>query len=146
MIFIGKILHTLDNKNRMRIPAVFRSQYDKEKMKFIMLFNPNGSIGIYTEDAFEKLIAKYENVSAFDDEIQEDYTRFFSNVYYVEEDNQKRIILSEEAREHTGIKKDLITVGKSNHFEIWAAEKHREVLARKSLKSTYSDINEQEKQ
>ena len=146
MIFIGKILHSLDNKNRMRIPAVFRSQFEKEKMKFIMSFNPNGSIGIYTEDVFAKLIEKYDNVSAFDDDIQEDYTRFFSNVCYLEEDNQKRIILSEEIRNHAGIKKDLVTVGKLNHIEIWAAERHKEVLAKKTLKSTFTDINEQEKQ
>lgn len=119
-MLIGSYNHQLDAKNRIRIPAVYKAQM---KGPLIMCISANGCIGVYTQEGFDEVFGKYGNANIFDAAEQKRYTKFFANVFMVEEDNQGRILVNEKLRNYAGIKKDVTTVGKFNHLEIWATEK-----------------------
>lgn len=53
---------------------------------------------------------------------------FYSYIFSAEEDGQGRVILPQKLRQVAGIKKDIVTLGKGNHLEIWAVEKYNAML------------------
>ena len=119
-MLVGSSSHMLDGKNRMRIPAAFK---DDMAGPIIMSVSVNGCIAVYTEEVYDELFSSYKNVHAFDAKTQARYSKIFRYTFPVAEDNQGRILVPEELRKYAGIKKELVTVGKLNHLEIWAPDR-----------------------
>ena len=58
MVFIGHYEHAIDEKNRLAIPAKYRSQWDPERdgRGFVIVpGRPQGSLWLYTERSFEQM-------------------------------------------------------------------------------------------
>ena len=55
-------------------------------------------------------------------------TMFFSSIFSAEEDAQGRVVLPPLLKRIAGIKKDVITIGRGNRLEIWAAERYYEYI------------------
>lgn len=121
-MIIGSYEHMLDNKNRMRIPSAYKSEFNG---KMYMSISVNGCISVYSPEVYEKQFSLFLNGNSFSSKDQLFFTKFFSNTFEVEEDNQGRLLLPEKLRKYAGIKKDIVTVGKFDHLEIWAAEKYK---------------------
>ena len=64
-----------------------------------------------------------------------------SGVYIVEEDNQGRVLLPEKLRTFAGIKKDVVTVGKFNHLELWSEERLTAVEEEESFEDTFAFLS-----
>lgn len=119
-MLIGSYKHQLDAKNRIRIPVAFKQQMQGP---LVMGCSVNGCIGVYTQQQFEEIFSKYASTNQFRADEQKYYTKFFMSLYEVEEDNQGRILVDASLLKHAEIKKDVVTVGKFNHLEIWAPER-----------------------
>ena len=55
-------------------------------------------------------------------------TLFFASIFSAEEDAQGRVVLPATLKKMAGIQKDIITLGRGNRLEIWAAERYYEYL------------------
>ncbi|MBQ7165145.1 MAG: hypothetical protein IJU84_04655 [Clostridia bacterium] len=119
-MLVGSSSHMLDGKNRMRIPAAFK---DDMTGALIMCISVNGCIAVYTKEVYNELFDSYKDVHAFDSKTQARYSKIFRYTFTVAEDNQGRILVPEELRKYAGIKKEMVTVGKLNHLEIWAPDR-----------------------
>jgi MraZ protein len=137
-MLVGSFRHQLDAKNRIRIPATYKAQMQGG---LVMCVSVNGCIGVYTIEGFEKTFASYNDVNAFNAEQQKRYTKFLAGVYNVEEDNQGRILLPEKLRSFAGIKKDVVTVGKLNHLEIWSSERLAVIEDEESFEETFAFLS-----
>lgn len=141
-MLVGSVRHQLDAKNRIRIPASFKGQMSGP---LVMCVSVNGCIGVYTQEGFEQVFNSYTNASVWNAQEQKRFTKFFSSVYNVEEDNQGRILLPEKLRTFAKVKKDIVTVGKFNHLEIWSAELLDAVEDEESFEETFAFLCEASK-
>ena len=119
MSFLGHAEHQLDAKNRIRIPAKFRSEFGKE---FFFMARPQGCIGVYTKEAIDRVVEKFKGVSSGDPKRLQAKRVILGSIEKATEDEQGRIVLSARLREHANLNKDVITVGSGDYLEIWAAE------------------------
>lgn len=138
-MFSGEQAHQLDAKNRIRIPAKFKSEIT-EKMVFCKGTTP--CIFVLPKSEFEKMAEKFSSVSLFDAEMQESLSFFMSSFEEVDEDNQGRILIPPALREYAGIDKNVITVGVFNRLEIWSEEFRKEAAKRKSYAERMKDLHE----
>ena len=127
-MFKGMFEHQLDDKNRLRIPSKFKKELVGENGEKTYSFfrGMNRCICVMTDEQLDDTIA-----SISEDAISESSqaaTMFFSSIFSAEEDAQGRVVLPPLLKRIAGIKKDVITIGRGNRLEIWAAERYYEYI------------------
>lgn len=127
-MFKGMFEHQLDDKNRLRIPSKFKKELIGEngERSYSFFRGMNSCICVMADDQLDETVA-----SISDDAISESSqaaTMFFSWIFSAEEDAQGRVVLPPILKRIAGIKKDIITIGRGNRLEIWAAERYYEYI------------------
>lgn len=135
----GSQRHQIDGKNRMRIPAKFKQYF---KGDLIMSLGVNKAIYLYTADEYGKLISTLSGKEKFSREFQQAFSVYSGFVFEVEEDNQGRILVPEELRLQTGMKKDIVSVGMIDHVEIWAEEERNKLYSSMSFDQSMDKLKE----
>ena len=118
-MLIGTYRHSIDSKNRMRIPSKFKG---KLGANCIITKGTGVNLILFSEGDFQNLYEKLSSVSIFDEEAQKPVRKFLSSAFETEEDAQGRILLPKELMLHAEITKNLVFVGVGNRVEIWAEE------------------------
>lgn len=122
-MFFGTHRLSLDDKNRMRLPAKFRAKIGDD---FVLSLGTDGCLFVMSEKEFEAFINKIENVPLSAHEKQNAIRAITSRVYMPEEDAQGRFILPAELKKATGINKKVVFMGVRNRIEIWSEELYDE--------------------
>ena len=118
-MLIGTYRHSLDSKNRMRIPSKFKGELGAN---CIITKGTGSSLMIFSGDGFQSLYERLSGISIFDEEAQKPVRKFLSSAFEAEEDAQGRILLPKELIKHAEITKNVVFVGIGNRVEIWAEE------------------------
>ncbi|MGN0795635.1 MAG: division/cell wall cluster transcriptional repressor MraZ [Christensenellales bacterium] len=119
-ILTGYIRHSIDEKNRTRIPAKY-----KDSLQGPLYFVPadNDCILLLPEQRAKEMMEKSRaNISIFDSDGQDPTTFLLSHTSELKEDAQGRITLPSDLKKMAQINKDIVFVGKFDYIEIWAAE------------------------
>ncbi len=130
-ILSGTVMHQIDEKFRVRIPSKFfpegeEEAEDKSGKRFSLIVGPQGNINVYERDVLDKwLLKKYEEHEDSEDGL-DSVRKIFSSVERVETDKQGRIVLPYNLRAYAKIKKEVVSIGMFDHFELWAKEKYEE--------------------
>lgn len=121
MFLTGRSSHQVDDKGRIRIPVKFKDALGSHP--FITV-GKNGCLYIFPKDEAEKILdASYGDVSGFADDPRLDAMRkIFSRGDFVDEDKQGRIALPQYLLDHSGITKNVVSIGMRNHIELWAED------------------------
>ena len=112
-ILTGYVRHSVDDKNRTRIPAKF-----KEVLTAPLYFVPadNDCILLLPEQRAKEMMERSRaNISVFDTDAQNPTTFLLSHTYEVKEDGQGRITLPSDLKKMAQIDKDLVFVGKFDY-------------------------------
>lgn len=122
--FRGAYEHQLDDKNRLRIPSKFRKELLGEygEKTYSFLRGLNGCIYVLPDETLERILAKLNDKKLTND--SKGSLMFYSNIFSAEEDAQGRVVLPTKLKLVAKIQKDIITVGRGERLEIWAAEKY----------------------
>lgn len=118
-MFFGTHKISLDDKNRIRLPAKFRAKIGDD---FVLSLGTDGCLFVMGEQEFENFINKIENVPLSQHEKQNAIRAITSRIYIPEEDNQGRFILPQELKKIAKINKKVIFMGVRNRIEIWSEE------------------------
>ena len=118
-MLIGTYRHSLDSKNRMRIPSKFKGELGAN---CIITKGTGSSLMLFSGDGFQGLYERLSGISIFDEEAQKPVRKFLSSAFEAEEDAQGRILLPKELIKHAEITKNVVFVGVGNRVEIWAEE------------------------
>lgn len=119
-MLMGTFNHSLDEKNRLIIPAAFRKSLGQE---FVMTKNPDHCLALYSHDEWKRLTEKLDSLPKISSEPARRLRRFyFGNSIALETDKQGRILVPEDLRTYAGLSKDLTLVGVDDHVEIWDAK------------------------
>lgn len=123
-MFKGMFEHQLDDKNRLRIPSKFKKELTGEngEKSYSFFRGMNRCICVMADDELDDTISSLasEGIS----ESSQASTLFFGSIFSAEEDAQGRVVLPAMLRKMAGIQKDVITLGRGNRLEIWAAERY----------------------
>lgn len=112
--FCGTYTHNIDAKNRIFIPARFRSQLGDS---FVLFKSPDGCLAIYTNEGWEAILAQARG--ATDANSRRKQRLLYSRMQTVETDKQGRITLSPDFIDFAGLKKDVAVIGADNRVELW---------------------------
>lgn len=126
MFLVGNQQHSLDDKNRIRLPAKFREQLGNA---YILMPGTNGCIFVYAMDEQQKLIRLIQEADSFDPVQAERIRSLAEFSAVVEADAQGRFMLPTDLIEIAGISKNVRIVGAITKAEIWSEERY---MARRS--------------
>ena len=112
----GEYRHSLDQKNRIFIPAKLREELGDT---FVVAKSIREScLKVYSPEGWEAYIAP---IRALKRELSEKVLRFLhSSMAQVSPDSQGRITLPQELVDHAKIEKAAVVVGCSDYAEIWS--------------------------
>jgi MraZ protein len=120
--FIGHYTHSLDSKNRVAIPAKYRTQIKAGKVIVTKFFD--GCLVVYPVDEWEKL--REEKLSQLDPtgsrDARDKMRMLLGAAVPCEVDKQGRIGLTVHHLKQAEITKEVVFTGMGNCFEIWAAK------------------------
>ena len=124
MAFHGTFEHTLDAKNRLTLPAKFRTALAG---KVFLVRSQDPCIAIYPGEAYEALAAEaLKDVNPLSREGKRDRRRFYSLTDDVELDGAGRVTLQPRHLQHAGISsREVVIAGAGDSLELWAPETWR---------------------
>jgi MraZ protein len=123
-MFYGTYEHTLDNKDRIIIPAKFREIFKEHYVeRFYVTRGLEQCLFVFTEESWRSYEKKFrENLFVKKDD------RFFNRLFFSGAcdaicDKQGRILIPEYLKSYAEIVQDVVIIGVSDRIEIWAREK-----------------------
>ena len=127
-IFFGSYEHQLDDKHRLRIPAKFRKALlgENNEKTYSFARGKNRCIYVFPDSVLEELLEKVASEKLGSASMAS--LAFCSSICPGEEDQQGRVVLPAMLRAAAGIKKDIVTVGRVNHLEIYSAEHYKAIM------------------
>jgi|YelNatPaOPRAMG01_1025707.scaffolds.fasta_scaffold00319_28 MraZ protein len=121
-MFRGSSFHTLDNKNRVKIPSryceILRGNNDLD----LVLTAWEGYILAYPLSAWLKMEQKYAQADEHDMEERMRIRDVMSDAQDCTLDRQGRILIPQFLKDYARIDKEVAVVGMINNFEIWNRE------------------------
>ena len=117
-MFLGSFRHQIDQKNRMRIPAKFKTELGSS---FVITKGTSSCLFLLPEQN-NSLLKKIAEVPVFNAEAQKSARVILSSAFVAEEDGQGRVLLPKELLVHAGISKNIVFVGVGERVEIWSEE------------------------
>jgi len=115
-MFYGTHEHTIDDKNRLTLPAKFR---DGLGGGVVLVRGIDGTVDVYPRRSWE---ASAERISALDSLTREarEMKRFvFAGATVTDLDKQGRVLVPPDLARHASLGRDVAVVGVDDHIEIW---------------------------
>jgi len=115
-MFYGTHEHTIDDKNRLTLPAKFRDGLGEG---VVLVRGIDGTVDVYPRASWE---ASAERISALDSLTREarEMKRFvFAGATVTDLDKQGRVLVPPDLAGHASLGRDVAVVGVDDHIEIW---------------------------
>lgn len=115
-MLIGEYIHTLDEKNRLSLPAKFRSELGK---RVVLAPGLDKSIFMFAEVEWKKIAGRLGESSMLQAD-NRSFNRFmFGGAHEVEVDGSGRILIPDFLKDRAGLKKTIAVIGVQNRVELW---------------------------
>ena len=135
IMFLSSFFGIIDSKNRIAIPSSYRSTIRETKEK-VYLFKSlkYPCLEIHLASKINSLVKSFDEKDFFSKKNDHFKTAILSDLEEITIDKEGRFIVKEQLQKFSKISKDIIFIGKGNHFEIWEkklGETHKIVSRRK---------------
>jgi MraZ protein len=146
--FVGQCTSTIDDKNRMVIPAKMRQAAGEDGERgYYLTQGAGGCIAIFTATRFEQVSAESAAKTV---EIDADVDRaraVFAEAEFAKCDKQGRLVLPAHLLDELGIGKNILVCGNNDRIEVWDAVRWPDVRkASKELLAKRAKEAEQKRQ
>jgi MraZ protein len=121
LILYGEYELTVDDKNRMLVPAEVRRSIDPERdgEAFFMVVGVNRIPWLYPEKTYEAMIAQVPvELTPGEDSLAFDQMNF-AMISRLDWDKAGRVLIPEKTLRRTGIQKEVTLIGVRDHLELW---------------------------
>ena len=116
-MFFGEYEHTIDDKNRLTLPAKFR---DALADRVVLTRGLDACLDVYTRADWEALVqARLVPLDPFSREARTLKRFFFSAASYAELDKQGRVLVPPPLAKRGKLGRDVVVAGVHDHLEIW---------------------------
>ena len=133
-MFRGRYSHQIDAKGRLSVPSKFREVLAAGFDERVIVTNFDECLWAYPVAEWQKLEGKVGELPQFLDEVKALQRVFISAAVECPIDGQGRILIPPTLRDYAGFTKDVIVVGMTRKFEIWAKERWEDVFRGAKLK------------
>lgn len=127
-MFRGRYEHSIDPKGRLSIPSKFReiltSNYDER----LILTNFDNCLWAYPVREWKQVEDKVASLPQFKPEVKSLQRFFISAASECPLDPNGRIIIPTTLRKYAGLENDVVIVGMTLRFEIWARDRWQKVF------------------
>lgn len=149
MLLTGTYTRSIDEKLRIAIPKPLRDQWMKADPVTHLFVAPgtDGSLALYTEDAFARLAEKLSTASPTGQAVRDFSRLFYARAQRVELDRQGRIRIPPELAPLIGLPRgdgsaaEGVLVGVRDHVELWEAGRWQTYLQQRQ--DQYDQLAEQ---
>ena len=128
-MFRGRYLHQIDVKGRLSVPSRFREILVSNFDDRLILTNLDQCLWAYPVPEWQELERKVGALPQFMEEIKALQRVFISAAVECPIDRQGRILIPPTLREYAGLDRDVVVVGMTKRFEIWAGERWEMIFA-----------------
>jgi transcriptional regulator MraZ len=126
-MLLGEYEHTIDDKNRLTLPAKFRSDFEEG---IVVTRGMDGCLFAYTRDDWDRLVqSRLATLDPLSQEGRRMQRFFFSGAAESELDKQGRVGLPAALLQHAKLGRDVVVAGVHDHLEIWDRDAWRRELA-----------------
>ena len=115
-MLLGEHEHTLDDKNRLTLPARLREQLGD---RVVVTRGLDGCLYVYAAAEWAKLAARVGTLDPLSREARAMQRFFFASGAEAELDRQGRIVIPAPLVESAGIGREVTVAGIYDHLEIW---------------------------
>jgi transcriptional regulator MraZ len=126
-VLLGEFEHTLDDKNRLTLPARFRQELAGG---LVVTRGMDGCLFAYTRVDWDRLVeTRLSGLDLLSQEGRRMQRFFFSGATEAELDKQGRVGIPQALLEHAKLGRDVVVAGVHDHLEIWDRDAWRRELA-----------------
>ena len=126
-MLLGQYEHTIDDKNRLTLPAKFRESFADGG---VVTLGMDGCLNVYTREDWEHLVAsRLSDLDPLDRDGRTMQRFFFANAAEIELDKQGRMMIPAALTRHARLQRDVVVAGVYDHLEIWDRAAWREQLS-----------------
>jgi len=116
-MLLGEYEHTLDDKNRLTLPAKFRQAFAGEHKETTVEPARHDDL---TRDNWDSFVAaQLEGLSPFSKEARQMSRYMFAGAAETELDKQGRMMVPPALLGHAGLGREVVVAGVRDHVEIW---------------------------
>ena len=125
-MLLGEFEHSLDDKNRLTLPAKFRPAFADG---VVVTRGMDGCLDLYTRDAWARFVGeRLQGLDPFSREARQMSRFLFAGASEQELDGQGRLIVPPALVDHARLGREVVVAGVSDHVEIWDRAAWREQL------------------
>ena len=122
-MLLGEHEHTLDDKNRLTLPAKLREQLGAH---VVVSRGLDGCLYVYSEGEWARLAERVGSLDPFSREARTMQRWFFASGSDAELDKQGRMVIPATLLKNAGIGREVTVAGVYDHLEIWDRAAWRE--------------------
>ena len=126
-MLLGEHEHTIDDKNRLTLPARFREAFAGG---VVLTRGMDGCLYAYTRPQWDELAHKIVALNPLSPEGRTMKRFFFSAASVDEPDRQGRIMVPPALAEHARLGREVVVAGVYDHLEIWDRKAWREEMTK----------------
>jgi MraZ protein len=115
-MLIGEYIHAIDEKNRVSLPAKFKSELGK---KVVLAPGLDGSIFMFSVSEWEKISSKLAENSMLQADNRSFNRYMFGGAQEVEVDGSGRILIPDFLKSRGRLSGKIAIIGVQNRAEIW---------------------------
>jgi MraZ protein len=116
-MLLGEYEHTIDDKNRLTLPARFREQLASG---VVVSRGMDGCLYAWpAAEWHDRFQARVVGLDPLDTDSRRLQRHFFSGAAEAELDKQGRIMIPAALLRYAGLSRDVVVAGVSDHLEIW---------------------------
>lgn len=125
-MFLGEYEHTLDDKNRLTLPARFRQAFAGG---VVVTRGMDGCLAVYAAEDWHRFVeSRLAGLDPFSREARQMSRFLFSGAVEVELDRQGRVMLPPALIQHGKLGREVVVAGLRDHVEIWDRAAWRDQL------------------
>ena len=137
-MLLGTFDHTLDDKNRLTLPAKFRESFAEG---LVVARGFEGCLTAYRREDWDGHVeSRLAPLDPLSQETRRIQRHQFAHASESELDKQGRVMIPAKLLEHAGITREVVVVGMRNHVEIWDREAWDRELA--AVEGSAEDVAE----
>lgn len=125
-MLLGEYEHTLDDKNRLTLPAKFRRAFHEG---VVLTRGMDGCLYVYTPADWRQFVeSRLASLDPLSKETRQMSRFLFSGASETELDRQGRIMIPPALLAHAKLAREVVVAGVRDHVEIWDRAAWREQL------------------
>jgi MraZ protein len=115
-MLLGEYEHTIDDKNRLTLPARFRQAFADG---VVLTRGMDGCLYVYPRGEFERLVERVGTLDPLGREARTMQRFFFAGATDQELDKQGRLVVPAALCKHAGLEREVVVAGIHDHLEVW---------------------------